>query len=156
MQMDLRCRSVMEQVRLTRSLTLYNYIESNFVTFGFGRNAVNLTQSYWKSIQASSRFWKENGVLCLIRKQGLDIYIPLVDDFGIDAVLRKSDGTFIEIQIKARTNEAFGDGALFDAISHELRLNYFFVFYSSQLDKIRILSSEDFAMIDHEFNRFKV
>lgn len=51
-------------------------------------------------------------VLGLMLKQGLEVYIPLVDDFGIDAVLRKPDGTFIEIQIKARSNEVtFGDAA---------------------------------------------
>jgi len=64
-------------------------------------------------------------VLGLMLKEGLDIYVPLVDDFGIDAVLRKSDGTFVELQIKARSEEVlFGDAALFVAISHEMRPNW--------------------------------
>jgi hypothetical protein len=89
-------------------------------------------------------------VLGLMLKQGLDIYIPLVDDFGIDAVIRKSDGSFIELQIKARSDEViFGDAALFAAISHEVRPNYYFVFYSSRIDKTWILSSEEFC---HESN----
>jgi hypothetical protein len=29
-------------------------------------------------------------------KEGIDLYVPLVDDFGIDAIIRKPDGTFIE------------------------------------------------------------
>lgn len=33
--------------------------------------------------------------------EGLDCYLPLVDDHGVDCVIKKSDGTFIEIQIKA-------------------------------------------------------
>ena len=33
--------------------------------------------------------------------EGLDVYVPLVDDHGVDAVIKKADGTFIEIQIKA-------------------------------------------------------
>jgi hypothetical protein len=33
-------------------------------------------------------------------KEGLDVYVPLVDDFGIDAVIRKDDDEFIEVQIK--------------------------------------------------------
>lgn len=33
--------------------------------------------------------------------EGLDCYLPLVDDHGGDCVIKKSDGTFIEIQIKA-------------------------------------------------------
>jgi hypothetical protein len=36
-------------------------------------------------------------------KEGLDMYIPLIDDFAIDAVIRKQDGSFGEIQIKARS-----------------------------------------------------
>jgi len=78
-------------------------------------------------------------------KEGLDVYVPLVDDFGIDAIVRKSDGTFLEIQIKARSKDViFGDGALFAAITHEKRENYFFVFYSERMDKTWIMSSEKF------------
>ena len=47
-------------------------------------------------------------------KEGLDVYTPMVDDMGIDAVVRKSDGTFLEVQIKARSEEVkFGDAGLF-------------------------------------------
>ena len=59
--------------------------------------------------------------------EGIDIYVPLIDDNGIDAVVRKKDGTFIELQIKARSEDVvFGDAALFAAITHEHRENYFF------------------------------
>lgn len=79
-------------------------------------------------------------------KEGLDVYVPLVDDFGIDAVIRKQDGTFIEVQIKARSRTVkLGDAALFAAITHvEPRKNYFFVFYSERLDAMWIMSSEQF------------
>lgn len=77
--------------------------------------------------------------------EGLDCYMPLVDDHGVDCVIKKSDGTFIEIQIKARSNEVTdGDAALFAAITHEYTKNFFFVFYSERLDKMWILSSEEF------------
>jgi hypothetical protein len=47
-------------------------------------------------------------------KEGLDVYIPLVDDFGIDAIIRKPDGGLIEVQIKARSNDVIpGDAAPF-------------------------------------------
>lgn len=78
-------------------------------------------------------------------KEGLDVYVPMVDDFGIDAVVRKSDGGFIEVQIKARSKDVlFGDAALFAAITHEIRENYFFVFYAERMDLMWILSSEEF------------
>ena len=50
----------------------------------------------------------------LMLKEGLDIYLPMVDDDAIDAVVKKPDGSFVEIQIKARSKEVtFGDAALF-------------------------------------------
>jgi PD-(D/E)XK endonuclease len=84
-------------------------------------------------------------VISKMLEQGLDVYIPLVDDFGIDAVIRKKDGSFIELQIKARSNDVkFGDAALFAAITHEVRNNYYFLFYSQRMDKMWILTSEEF------------
>lgn len=84
-------------------------------------------------------------VISRMLEQGLDVYIPLIDDFGIDAVVRKKDGSFVELQIKARSKEVlFGDAALFAAITHEARDNYYFVFYSHRMDKTWILSSKEF------------
>ena len=79
-------------------------------------------------------------------REGLDVYVPLVDDFGIDAVIRKKDNSFIEVQIKARSKGVKeGDAALFAAIAHpNARKNYFFVFYSQRLDATWILSSDEF------------
>lgn len=77
--------------------------------------------------------------------EGLDCYLPLVDDHGVDCVIKREDGSFIEIQIKARSNEVKeGDAALFAAITHELTDNFYFVFYSERLDTMWILSSEEF------------
>jgi hypothetical protein len=84
-------------------------------------------------------------------KENLDVYVPLVDDFGIDAVVRKGDDEFIEVQIKARSkNVAEGDAALFAAIVHEPRKNYYFVFYSERLDLKWIMSSEQFITESHQ------
>lgn len=77
--------------------------------------------------------------------EGLDVYLPLVDDHGVDCVIKREDGTFIEVQIKARSNEvADGDAALFSAITHEETDNFYFVFYSERLDMMWILSSKEF------------
>ena len=77
--------------------------------------------------------------------EGLDVYLPLVDDHGVDCVIKKEDGTFIEVQIKARSNEvADGDAALFAAITHDLTPNFYFVFFSERLDLMWIMSSEEF------------
>lgn len=87
----------------------------------------------------------EYWVVGLMLKEGLDVYLPLVDDDGIDAVVKRSDGSFIEVQIKARSKTVIpGDGALFAALQHELRNNYWFVFYSERLDTMWVMSSAEF------------
>jgi hypothetical protein len=78
-------------------------------------------------------------------KEGLDVYIPMVDDDAIDAVVKRPDGQYVEIQIKARSKDNLvGSAARFAAIPHEPRKNYWFVFYSERLDLIWILSSSEF------------
>jgi hypothetical protein len=82
-------------------------------------------------------------------KEGLDVYVPLVDDVGIDAVIRRSDGSFIEVQIKARSADVIeGDAALFSAIEHpEVRAHYCFLFYSERMAAMWILSSAEFHQV---------
>ena len=97
---------------------------------------------YCVSTQRRMEYW----IIGRMLKEGLDVYVPLVDDFGIDAVIRKQDGTFIEVQIKARSSTVkLGDAALFAGITHlEPRKNYYFVFYAERLDAMWIMSSEQF------------
>lgn len=84
-------------------------------------------------------------IIGLMLKEGLDCYVPLVDDDGIDVVVRKHDGSYIEVQIKARSKEvADGDAALFAALTHEHRDNYYFIFFSERLDIMWIMSSDEF------------
>lgn len=100
-----------------------------------------------KSFRHSAAFGKriEYYVIGLMLKEGLDVFLPMVDDDAIDAVIKKPNGTFIEVQIKARSKHvAFGEAALFSAITHDYRPNYWFIFYSERLDKLWILSSKEF------------
>lgn len=100
-----------------------------------------------KSFRHTAAFGKriEYYVIGLMLKEGLDVFLPMVDDDAIDAVIKKPDGTFVEVQIKARSKHViFGDAALFAAIPHEYRPNYWFVFYSERMAKMWILSSKEF------------
>lgn len=84
-------------------------------------------------------------------KEGLDVYVPLVDDDAIDAVIRRPDETFTTVQIKARSRQCVpGDGALFAAIPHELRDNYWFVFYSERMETMWIMTSAEFIDVSHQ------
>ncbi|MEA4816314.1 MAG: hypothetical protein VB120_05590 [Lachnospiraceae bacterium] len=99
------------------------------------------------SFRHSAGFGKrmEYYIIGLMLKEGIDCYVPLVDDDGIDVVIRKQDGSFIEVQIKARSkNVTDGDAALFAAMTHEYRHNYYFIFYSERLETMWIMSSEEF------------
>jgi len=88
----------------------------------------------------------EYWIVGLMLKEGLDVYLPLVDDDAIDAVIRRSDGSFTTVQIKARSKAVVpGDATLFAAISHELRENYWFIFYSERMDTMWIMTSEEFV-----------
>lgn len=105
-------------------------------------------ESISKSFRHAAAFGKriEYYVIGLMLKEGLDVYLPMVDDDAIDAVIKKPDGSFVEVQIKARSKHVvFGDAALFAAITHEHRPNYWFVFYSERIDTMWILSSKEFV-----------
>jgi hypothetical protein len=100
-----------------------------------------------KPFRHSAGFGKriEYYVVSLMLKEGLDVFLPMIDDDAIDAVVKRPNGQYVEIQIKARSKDViFGDAALFAAIEHEHRPNYWFIFYSERINKIWILSSQEF------------
>lgn len=87
----------------------------------------------------------EYWIIGLMLKEGMDVYVPLVDDHAVDAIVRRKDGSIALVQIKARSRTvAFGDAALFAAIPHEHRSDYWFVFYSERLETIWLMTSEEF------------
>ena len=79
-------------------------------------------------------------------KEGLDVYLPLVDDDAVDALVRRPDGSVALVQIKARSQDVIpGDAALFAAIDHPVaRAHYWFVFYSERMDVMWIMTSNEF------------
>jgi hypothetical protein len=84
-------------------------------------------------------------VIGLMLKQGMDVYVSLVDDHAVDAIIKRKDGSIAQVQIKARSSTVKeGDTALFAAIPHELRENYWFIFYSERLDTFWVMTSEEF------------
>ena len=106
-----------------------------------------------RTFRSSAAFGKriEFYVVGLMLKEGLDVYLPLVDDDAIDAIVKRPDGHFVEVQIKARSNTVkFGNAAMFAALTHELRENYWFVFYSERMDTIWVMSSSEFLSESHQ------
>ena len=66
-----------------------------------------------------------------------DVYTPLVDDQGIDCIIRRGDNDYVELQIKARSKICQPkDAGMFSAMKiPEPRKNYFFIFYSEQAEQ---------------------
>jgi len=92
-------------------------------------------------------FW----IIGQMLKEGLDVYVPLVDDRAVDAVVRRRDGTYVDVQIKARSSDVIeGDAGLFAATRHELQTNYWFVFYSERMRTMWIMSSAEFIKESHQ------
>jgi hypothetical protein len=74
-------------------------------------------------------------------QSGLDCYMPIADDNGIDVVIRKSDGIFIDVQIKAINNK---DAGLFTSIVIPKNTkNFYILFYDGGLNKRWILSKDE-------------
>ena len=84
-------------------------------------------------------------------KRGFDVYIPLVDDQQVDCIIKKvvnDKPIYIDIQIKARSKDCKPyDAARFAAMTIYPRDNYFFIFYSEQLDTYWIIPSNELVKI---------
>jgi hypothetical protein len=100
-----------------------------------------------KTFRNAAGFGKriEYWIIGLMLKEGMDVYVPLVDDHAVDAIVRRSDGSIALVQIKARSRSVVErDAALFAAIVHDPREHYWFIFYSERMDKIWIMTSDEF------------
>ena len=60
------------------------------------------------SFRDTSSFGKrvEYNIIGEMLNKGYDVYLPVIDDHGVDCIVKKSDGTFVEIQIKSRSENA--------------------------------------------------
>ncbi len=135
-QQDLhRCST---EVRRGHSLR-YEMLRKPFRTLaGFGKRI-----EYW--------------IIGRMLKEGLDVYLPLVDDDAVDALIRRSDRSVALVQIKARSKDVvLGDAALFAAIDHpEERADYWFVFYSERMTAMWIMTSNEFIDSSYQNKRGK-
>ena len=128
-------------------------VDSNDLTPAGFRKPDSPEESMANTFRHTAGFGKriEYWIIGRMLKEGLDVYLPLVDDDAIDAVIRRPDQTFTTVQIKARSRDCIiGDAGLFSAIPHELRDNYWFVFYSERMDQMWIMTSAEFIANSHQ------
>lgn len=104
-----------------------------------------------REFKDSASFGKrmEYSIIGELLLQKYDVYIPLVDDHGVDAIIKKKDGTFIELQIKARSNDVkniatFANINVKNQINDKNNHNFYFIFRSEKLNKTWVLSFNEF------------
>jgi hypothetical protein len=101
-----------------------------------------------RTFRHSASFGKriEYWIIGRMLKEGMDVYVPLVDDHAVDGIIKRADGSIAHIQIKARSADCkINDAALFAAIPHpEERQDYWFVFYSERMDMTWVMTSGEF------------
>ena len=85
---------------------------------------------------------QEYSVITELLKRGFDVYMTLVDDQGIDCVLRVDDKKYLDVQIKARSKEA-KQWNFFAAMSFNVRDNFYFIFYTEKNNNLWVIPSKD-------------
>jgi hypothetical protein len=81
-------------------------------------------------------------VFAELLRRGFGVYQTLVDDQGIDCVVRLDETRYVDVQIKARSRDA-EQPFLFAAMTVEPRENLFFVFYTEANDTLWGIPSKD-------------
>ncbi len=85
----------------------------------------------------------------LIRR-GFDVYLTLVDDQGIDCVIRINENCYIDVQIKARSKETKNPNH-FGPYLLEPRKNYIYILYMEPTDTYFILPTEVMVKISQRY-----
>ena len=107
-------------------------------------------QSYRSTASFGKR--QEYAAVAELLRRGFDVYQTLVDDQGIDCVIRQEKNgelRYLDIQIKARSKDCQARNAgRFAAMEiPSPRPNYFFVFYSERADAYWIVPSEELVRL---------
>lgn len=100
-----------------------------------------MTTTYRHSASFGKR--QEYVAIAELLKRGYDVYLTLVDDQGIDCVVRIGPDKYFDVQIKARSRDCNPKNAAhFPLLSiPEPRDNYIFIFYSEAIDTYWVISS---------------
>jgi hypothetical protein len=78
---------------------------------------------------------QEFGAIAELLRRGYDVYVTLVDDQGIDCIVRQGPRRYFDVQIKARSADASAKNAGFFPqlkVSHP-RSTYVFVLYAEAI-----------------------
>jgi hypothetical protein len=85
-------------------------------------------------------------------RRGFDIYMTLIDDQQIDYIIRqeqKSKLRYLDVQIKARSNNVKHAGTFAVLTVRNPRSNYLFIFFSEVINTYWIIPSIDLVKLDN-------
>lgn len=85
---------------------------------------------------------QEYSVVAELLKRGFDVYMTLVDDQGIDCIIRLDNKKYLDIQIKARSKDA-QQWNFFAAMTFEPRDNFYFIFYTEKNNNFWVIPSKE-------------
>lgn len=110
-----------------------------------------------KPYRSSASFGKRQEYIAVaeLLRRDQDVYMTLVDDQQIDCIIRQEkDGQlrYLDIQVKARSNDAKIPGTFSALEIRKPREDFFFIFYSEQADTYWIVPSLELV---NEANRNK-
>lgn len=89
---------------------------------------------------------QEYSVVAQLLRLGFDVYMTLVDDQGIDCVVRLDERRYLDIQIKARSSDA-KQWNFFAAMSFTPRPKLYFIFYTKRNDSYWVIPSQEAAKL---------
>jgi len=122
------------------------------------RNAEHKGRSFRSTASFGKR--QEYVVIAELLRRGFDVYQTLVDDRGIDCIIRQEkEGNlrYLDLQIKARSKDCdpknAGRFAAMDIVNP--RSNYFFIFYSEHIDTYWVVPSEELVQLAYMNRRGK-
>lgn len=96
--------------------------------------------------RSSASFGKRQEFIAIaeLLRRKFDVYLTLVDDQQIDCIIRQEKSGqlwYLDIQIKARSNDAH-NGGLFAALEiRQPREHFYFIFYSEQAHTYWVIPS---------------
>lgn len=89
---------------------------------------------------------QEYFVVAELLKRNYDVYMTLVDDQGIDCIIRLDDKRYLDIQIKARSIDA-KQWYFFAGLDYKPRDNFFFIFYTERNNSIWVIPSVELEQL---------
>jgi len=89
---------------------------------------------------------QEYSVVAELLKRNFDVYMTLVDDQGIDCVVRLNHEKHLDVQIKARSKQAQQWNFL-ATLDFQIRDNSYLIFYTEQNNCFWVVPSKDVAKL---------